>query len=104
MTEHPTISFHPAEAVRALPEAPDGPVALLGDVPPFAVTVDVAPEDFASTMAFLGTRHEDPCLAVRWLSDGTSLGIVQFCELEHHTDNLAHRMTDLDGSVTTWRS
>jgi hypothetical protein len=103
MIEHPTINFYPAEPVT-LPEIPDGPVTPLGKVEPFALTVNVSPEDFASTMAFLGTRHENPCLAVRWLSDGTSLGVVQFCELEHHTDNLAHRMTDLEGVVTTWRN
>lgn len=101
MTE--AIDFIPAPGSRALPEIPAGPVHPLGDVPPFALTVDVSPEDFASTMAFLGTRHENPCLAVRWLSDGTSLGVVQACELEHHMDVHAHRMTNPDGSVTTWR-
>ncbi|MCQ1917864.1 hypothetical protein, partial [Escherichia coli] len=74
------------------------------DIPPFALTVNLSPESFAESMAFLGTRHENPCLPVRWLSTGDSLGVIQFCELEHHTDNLAHRMTNPDGSVTTWRS
>jgi hypothetical protein len=101
MTE--TINFYPADpGPFALPEI-TGQVHPLGDVPPFALTVNVSPEDFASTMAFLGTRHENPCLAVRWLSDGTSLGVVQACELEHHMDVHAHRMTNQDGSVTTWR-
>jgi hypothetical protein len=55
-------------------------------------------------MALPGTRHENACLPVRWLSAGEGLGVIQFCELEHHTENLAHRMTNPDGSVTTWRS
>lgn len=104
MTEHATINFYPAEPVTALPEIPDGPVHELGPVAPFALTFDVSAEAFAADMAFLGTRHENPCLPVRWLSTGETLGVVQFCELEHHTDNWAHRMTNPDGSVTTWRS
>lgn len=79
-------------------------IHILRDVQPFAVTVDVSPDDFADTMAFLGTRHENPCLAVRWLKAAGSADIIQFCELEHHTDNRAHRMPSHDGGVTTWRS
>jgi hypothetical protein len=30
--------------------------------------------------------------------------VILSCELQHHTDNWAHRMTNPDGSVTTWRS
>jgi hypothetical protein len=46
------------------------------------------------------------CTVVRDLFEGTpDVGTVtQFCELEHHTDNRAHLMTNPDGSVTTWRS
>lgn len=76
----------------------------LPDVGPFALTVDVCPDDFADTMAFLGARHENPCLAVRWLRAANSPDIIQFCELEHHMDGRAHRMPNPDGSVTTWRS
>lgn len=47
-----------------------------------------------------------PCAAVRDLFEGTPDAgtVILSCELEHHTDNLAHRMTNTDGSVTTWRS
>jgi hypothetical protein len=100
-----SINFTPAPGSRALSEIPaGGPVHILPDIPPFALTSDVSAEDFVSTMAPLGTRHENPCLPVRWLSTGEGIGVIQFCELEHHTDNLAHRMTNPDGSVTTWRN
>jgi hypothetical protein len=103
MTE--PINFYPADRERpVLPEIPVGPVHILPDIHPFALASEVSPEDFAATMAALGTRHENPCLAVRWLSTGESLGVIQFCELEHHMDGRAHRMTNPDGNLTTWRS
>lgn len=92
------------ETIHSYPADSAGPVHELGPIPPFALTVDVTPEDFAATMAPLGTRHENPCLPVRWLSTGEPLSVIQFCELEHHMDSHAHRMTNADGSVTTWRS
>lgn len=49
-------------------------------------------------MESLRSRHQ-PCTATRDL-----LGAVQTCELGHHNDSRAHRMTNPDGSVTTWRS
>jgi hypothetical protein len=30
--------------------------------------------------------------------------VLQTCELTRHNDSFAHRMTNPDGSVTTWRS
>lgn len=47
----------------------------------------------------------DRCTASRDLFAGTPEAgtVLQFCELEHHTSNLAHRMTNPDGSATTWR-
>ncbi|MET4143896.1 hypothetical protein [Arthrobacter sp. UYCo732] len=45
------------------------------------------------------------CTAVRDLLEGTPDAgqVIQFCEKEHHMDVLAHRMTNVDGSTTTWR-
>lgn len=99
-----TIRVHPAPGSEALPVIFPGRFHELGPITPFAMTIDVTPEDFAATMAPLGTRHENPCLQVRWLSAGTPFGVIQFCELEHHMNVHAHRMTNPDGSLTTWRS
>lgn len=46
------------------------------------------------------------CTAVRDLFEGTleSGTVVQTCEKDRHMDVHAHRMTNPDGSVTTWRS
>lgn len=100
-----TISFYPAPGSAAFPAVTTDQVHPMPDIPPFALTSDVSAEDFAASMAFLGTRHgTNPCLTVRWLSDGTTLGVIQFCELEHHMGVHAHRMVNPDGSVTTWRS
>lgn len=101
MTE--TINVAPAPGSEALPVIPQGKAHAL-DIAPFARAVDIPVEDFAADMAYLGTRHENPCLVVRWLSDGDSRGVIQFCELEHHMDVHAHRMTNPDGSLTTWRA
>ncbi|HEX9228286.1 MAG TPA: hypothetical protein VF885_16915 [Arthrobacter sp.] len=46
------------------------------------------------------------CAAVRDLFAGTpeTGTVIQTCERDHHMDVHAHRMTNPDGSVTTWRS
>jgi hypothetical protein len=103
MTE--TINLPPALGSEAFPSVgPVGKIHVLKSKP-FTLTQDISPADFAANMAFLGARPEtNPCLPVRWLSDGSSFGVIQFCELQHHMDGRAHRMTNLDGSVTTWRN
>jgi len=102
MTE--AINIYLAPGSEALPVIPQGPIHPLGNIAPFAMTVDIPVEDFVTDLAFLGTRHENPCLAVRWLNAGDSLGVIQFCELEHHMDVHAHRMSNPDRSTTTWRA
>lgn len=54
----------------------------------------------------LGSKAAEPrCTAVRDLLEGTADAgsIILTCEKEHHMDVHAHRMTNPDGSVTTWR-
>jgi hypothetical protein len=45
------------------------------------------------------------CTAVRDLFAGTLQAgtVILFCEKAHHMDMHAHRMTNPDGSATTWR-
>lgn len=46
-----------------------------------------------------------PCTAVRDLFAGTPKAgtVILTCGKTHHMDAHAHRMTNPDGSVTTWR-
>lgn len=45
------------------------------------------------------------CTAVRDLFEGTADAgsVILTCEKEHHMNLHAHRMTNPDGSTTTWR-
>lgn len=45
------------------------------------------------------------CTAVRDLFAGAPRAgtVILFCEKDHHMDVHAHRMTNPDGSLTTWR-
>lgn len=48
------------------------------------------------------TEH---CTAVRDLFEGSpeTGTVIQTCERDHHMEVHAHRMTNPDGSTTTWR-
>lgn len=52
------------------------------------------------------TEEAPSCTAVRDLFAGTPAAgnVILTCEKDHHMDVHAHRMTNLDGSTTTWRS
>lgn len=76
-------------------------LAELGGTP---ITLDHVQPGLLDPFKFVESKAL-PCTAVRDLFEGTpeSGTVVQSCEKDHHTDNLAHRMTNPDGSVTTWR-
>lgn len=74
---------------------PDDVLARLGGTCVTLSDIQPGPLD---PLLFMGT-HVETCEVTRDL-----LGAVQTCELGHHNDSLAHRMTNPDGSVTTWRN
>lgn len=50
-----------------------------------------------------GTVHR--CIAIRDLFAGTGTAgtVILSCDKPHHMESSSHRMTNPDGSVTTWR-
>jgi hypothetical protein len=82
------------------------------EVPPVQLPVGEVPDATADefvTLVRLIDRlysvHAPACTAVRDLFEGTPQAgtVIQFCEKDHHMDVHAHRMTNKDGSTTTWR-
>lgn len=62
---------------------------------------DAKPSGAVPTM----TEPTPPCTAVRDLLEGTPDAgtVILTCEKDHHMEVHAHRMTNADGSLTTWR-
>lgn len=60
----------------------------------------------AEVLKRLRSKQQVPsCTAVRDLLEGTPEAgtVILTCEKTHHMDVHAHRMTNPDGSTTTWR-
>jgi hypothetical protein len=87
--------FLPIVRIDPMVGIPDDVLARLGGT---RVTMEDLQPGALDPFRLVESRAQ-PCAATRDL-----LGAIQFCDLEHHTDNWAHRMTNPDGSVTTWRS
>lgn len=74
-------------------------------VAPFHFDISSTLEEIHSTSPYLSSLVEGRCQAVRDLFAGTPEAgtVILTCGKLHHMDVHAHRMTNPDGSVTTWR-